>query len=556
MANPLLGSLLAFIVIGLIGAVAAEATRPIWRARPHLAWAYAIVGIALVGWVEFLITWASSQAGTWAAFAILGVTLVAAGRLRVFTAIRRNAGVVTLALGLLVVYLGLLYLWRTPAELDVYSVAALRFAFGDQPYPADNILPYFLADAIGKGQSTHGFFLSWNGSDRPPLQAGIVLLMIRAFGASGLPGDAVSFGAGFVLQLVWVPTVWVLLATVRIRPWVRVLTVLFVGATATMIINTTYTWPKLLSACLVILALCMLIEVCRRRYPLTIGLPVAGLAVALAMLSHGAAAFALPAVVVIAAIAVVRGRRRLLSMGVALVVVVATYLPWTLYQRFFDPPGDRLLKWHLAGVIELTDRSFSRTLLDSYAGLDVSDFVHAKLTNLGLIVSPFIAEGFTGRGEASLGSHRYHEYYETSAALSVAAVLIVAIALYAVLQLVRRRPLREVRALRLMLLMLPCVLFWWLLMFLPGGTVVHQGSHVWIIVLIALSFAWFASLKSWLGWSLIVVQAGVTAWFYVPFFHFPELRPTGLALLMIGLAVLAGSVAVLAVRRHRGLHLA
>jgi hypothetical protein len=30
-------------------------------------------------------------------------------------------------------------------------------------------------------------------------------------------------------------------------------------------------------------------------------------------------------------------------------IVLAFVLPWTAYQKFVDPPGDRLIKWHLAG---------------------------------------------------------------------------------------------------------------------------------------------------------------------------------------------------------------
>jgi len=35
----------------------------------------------------------------------------------------------------------------------------------------------------------------------------------------------------------------------------------------------------------------------------------------------------------------------------ALAIVVVFYLPWSAYQKYVDPPGNRLLKIHLAGVI-------------------------------------------------------------------------------------------------------------------------------------------------------------------------------------------------------------
>jgi hypothetical protein len=40
--------------------------------------------------------------------------------------------------------------------------------------------------------------------------------------------------------------------------------------------------------------------------------------------------------------------------------------PWLAYQKFYEPPGNRLLKWHLAGVIAPDNRSFPAALVDSY----------------------------------------------------------------------------------------------------------------------------------------------------------------------------------------------
>lgn len=556
MVPSFFASVIAFVVLLLIGAVAAEFTRSLWRHRPVLGWGFAITGVALIGWVQFLVTWASSSAGSWFAALLLAAVLVAGGYLRIWRLIQSQAAVVTLMFGIMLAYFGFMYLWSTP--LDVYATAALRFAFGDQPYPADNLLPLLFANALGTGQGTHEFFLSWNGSDRPPLQSGVDLILLRTVGmlpnpAGGavFPADSLSFGTGFVLQLAWVPTVWMLLKTFGVTSKVAVMSILFTGATATMLINTTYTWPKLISASLVIFALVLLVELLRGRLRMLVGLPVAALAYALAMLCHGAAALALPAVVVLAVVALWRRRPRIVPALTAAALVLITYVPWMLYQRFADPPGDRLLKWHLAGVIELTDRSFVRTFLDSYASLSFSDWIHAKLANLSMVFSPFIAEGFTGTAEESLGSHRYHEYYETSAALSLAALLLLVIAVFVVVALARRQPLRHRGLLLMMLLMVPCILVWCLLIFLPANTVVHQGSHVWIIVLIAGSFAWVCSIRSWLGWLLIAAQVAITAWFYTPFFHYPQVKPAGIAVLVIGILIVAAAVALERRRRQR-----
>ena len=70
------------------------------------------------------------------------------------------------------------------------------------------------------------------------------------------------------------------------------------------------------------------------------------LAVALAtlsMLAHGGTAFALLAL----APFVYLERRRITARSVILCAAAAAalYLPWTLFQHFVDPPGNRLIKW-------------------------------------------------------------------------------------------------------------------------------------------------------------------------------------------------------------------
>src|SRR6185295_10615381 len=67
----------------------------------------------------------------------------------------------------------------------------------------------------------------------------------------------------------------------------------------------------------------------------------------LAWLSHGGAAFSLIAVAPWVLWRVFRGEGRAWLAAAAVFLLLA--VPWFAYQRFYDPPGDRLLKWHLGG---------------------------------------------------------------------------------------------------------------------------------------------------------------------------------------------------------------
>jgi hypothetical protein len=544
MGSMLVACALAFALVTVIAAVSARITRPWWRASPHLGAAFGVLGVGVVCWVQFMATWLSPLAGSVVAIVIAAVFVAAFGAFRLWRWIRRELGLVLLAGGLLAAYVGFTYLWAT-GPIDGFSLAALRFSFHDEPYPIDNLIPTLFANRLHDGGGAEPLVLSWHGSDRPPLLSGGILLGQELFAGIALPDWlAIPMAIGMVLNLLWVPALWALLRFAGVNGRVAALTTAFAGATATMLINTTYTWPKLLSAALIIVAMTLLLAAIRRRIGIVVGLSTAALAVSLAALAHGAALFSLPAIAILAVMALRRGGRWLSACAVSAAAVLITYAPWVYYQRVIDPPGDRLLKWHLAGVTDPTGRTVGEEIRRAYESVTLGEWFDARLVNLRTIFSPDLFTGFGGTGEAVIGARRFHEYYETSAALSVAAVLIVVVLVACLIAVVRRRALRDRTLVSVMLLMLPCLAFWWLVMFQTGGTVVHQGSHVWILLLIALPFAWIAVRSRWVAFSALALQVLLTAWFYIPFFGHDAIRPAAVLVALFGCVVVAAGVAV------------
>lgn len=528
------GFALALVIV--VAAVSARLTRRWWQGTPALGTAFAVIGVALVCWLQFLATWAWPNLGPWVAIALGAAFLVAFGGFRLWRSMQPYLGMLLVASGLLAAYIGLTFLWVT-GPVDGFSLAALRFSFHDEPYPIDNMIPTLMSNALHAGANTHDLVLSWNGSDRPPLQSGGILLAQELAGGTTTDWWSISMAMGMVLQLLWVPALWGLLRLSEVSPRVAALTTVFAGATATMLINTTYTWPKLLSAALTLAAIQLLLAVVRGRIGIVVALPAAALSVTLAALSHGAVLFSIPAIAILAIMAMRRGGRWLTASAISAGVVAVTYLPWIIYQRVVDPPGDRLLKWHLAGETGITDRSVVEEVLHAYGSISFGEWLDARLANLATIFSPALFTGFRGTDEAAIGARRFHEYYETSAALGVGAFVLVGVLVACLVLAARRRPIPDRDLVFLVLLMLPCMAFWWLVMFQTGGTVVHQGSHVWIVLLIALPFAWACARQRWIGVPLVVLQAALTAWFYIPFFGHADLRPTAVVLALGGAAL-------------------
>jgi hypothetical protein len=73
---------------------------------------------------------------------------------------------------------------------------------------------------------------------------------------------------------------------------------------------------------------------------------------------------------------------------------VIIYLPWFLYQQYWDPPGNRLLFWHLAGQLEGGKGGILSGIWENYKQLSFGQVVQNKLWNVQSLL--FQSEGNPG----------------------------------------------------------------------------------------------------------------------------------------------------------------
>jgi hypothetical protein len=59
--------------------------------------------------------------------------------------------------------------------------------------------------------------------------------------------------------------------------------------------------------------------------------------------------------------------------------------PWSAYQKWADPPGNRLAKWTLAGVVEIDERGTLEAISDRYGEAGVGGAIGNKAENLKAI---------------------------------------------------------------------------------------------------------------------------------------------------------------------------
>ena len=263
---------------------------------------------------------------------------------------------------------------------EPFDTAASRFS---HELPIDNRLPFYFSEDLAAGHVEKPLFGGWLSSDRPPLETAIVI--------SEQPYNFKPRGEGFtvisaLLQSSWVFAFWLLLSALGIDKYAITVAIVVSIFSGFAFLNTIFVWPKLLAAAcmlgLISMVFCDDVRSTYARDPFA--QVISGCLLALGLLSHGGSLFA--AIGVIAAMLLLRKHLPRRSALILAATFVFLYLPWTFYQRFYDPPGDRLLKWHLAGITQLDKRPFFKLLRDQYGQMSPVQLLKAKEANFGRLV--------------------------------------------------------------------------------------------------------------------------------------------------------------------------
>lgn len=253
--------------------------------------------------------------------------------------------------------------------------AMTRFS---HPLPGDNYLPLYFAEYFFQ-HGHHGTppdYASFLSSDRPPLQIGYALSQ-WPFGWDSSQLDYQVLGV--LLQQLWILGLWALLLAAKVGRVTRGLAMIVVLVSDLAIVNGFFVWPKLLPAAMLLAVAALVLTPLwpSLRRSLWAAALVAGLC-AVAMLGHGSSVFG---VIPLLAIAAFRGLPGWRWLGVAALVGIVLLGSWSQYQKYGDPPGNRLTKWSLAGVVGIDDRSTTEAVLDAYGEAGLGGAIHNKAEN-------------------------------------------------------------------------------------------------------------------------------------------------------------------------------
>ena len=340
------------------------------------------IGLAASGLTAFLGFWAYygdrtlgesfSYLVVFGSVAVIGWALLGGGIER---PLWRQLGVALglWALGsLFLVFLGFLH----GGAAHPLAEGGIRFS---GPLPADSNIPKYFSEwffLYGHHGTPPVYPGEWLASDRPPLQAAYVMLQ-RPFGwdEDGLHYQVLCV----VLQQLWIVGLWALLLAARVGRLTRALAMVTVLVSGLAILNGFFVWPKMLPAAMLLGAAALVLTPLWPQLRRSLwGAALFAALCALALLAHGGSVFGVIPLVVVAAF---RGLPQWRWIGVAALVGIALMAPWSAYQKYGDPPGNRLTKWTLAGVVEIDDRGTGEAIVDSYREAGFGGSVHNKAEN-------------------------------------------------------------------------------------------------------------------------------------------------------------------------------
>jgi hypothetical protein len=468
--------------------------------------AVAFIGAAAVGYLCFWVYFASVSGGKVASSVLLGASALAVPLL-VKQGWKGSAKVCgecagTFALVLLTgwFYLGIGYFYNAGGSPGLQ--AANRFTI--KQLPPDHLLPWLLAHHIYHEVPLRPYLLDpWKSSDRPPVQAGIVLAQCRLWKV--FDEETHYYLLAIFLQSLWAGALWIFLRSAEVPRRTVLIVLALCTFSGFFFLHSFYVWPKLLAAALFLIGLTFS-TFNRPDYRWTrFDAVLSGTAIALGLLSHAGVLLAAPGV----AWVLYRGHalpsRRMAAWGAAAVVLLC--LPWLLYQKLYDPPGNLLLKEHLAENMDL-ERSFGQLMREAYGKLSPQEWAHNKLDNVRVLFAPHNFRLIFGDDPRP----RYNAFMDGNFYSMFQALGLLNLGL-----LVRLR-LRwigcEASTSPVILLADRCAIavlvstgVWCLVMFGPGTTIIHQGSLATMLLLFLAFGIYLASLAPRLVWVALAIQA-------------------------------------------------
>jgi len=277
--------------------------------------------------------------------------------------------------------------------------------------------------------------------------------------------------------------------------------------TGFLYLNTIFIWPKLSAAAFSLGVLSLIFSISNRSIGSYV---ITGIFAALAMLSHGGAIFfLLPCVALTLLPSRWPGYKPAL---VGCVTAALLYAPWIAYQKCYDPPGDRLLKWHLAGVEDIDHRPVLTVLREAYGKTTAKQLLENRTANFQTLFRGdwSLLWHFDPKSILAKRTQIFFFVFRSMGLFNVGWLLLP----FALADKVWRKHWTIILTAGFF-----SIVFWCLAMFEPKSTIIHQGASATFLTLIIVALA--ALRKQSLTIFLLVALAN-TAMFLADYLPSPN----------------------------------
>ncbi|MCZ8156450.1 MAG: hypothetical protein O9264_10055 [Leptospira sp.] len=374
-----------------------------------------------------------------------------------------------------------------------------RFLVG---LPTDNELPWNFADCIYSHNDNvrecfrrGGFWLS---SDRPPVFTSIILFLLPFKSEYVLGIDFYRY-SGAVIQSTWILGLIFFLFSLGFRSSLIYYLSLLAITSGVFLINTVFLWPKLITVVPFVYGYFALMEDKTRSKPFLVAMGFISLA--LGFLMHGGILFSILSLFLLIFCRYSFSNKRVYVLRLipyALVMVI-TIIPWTMYQKLYDPPGDHLLKMRMAGQRNLDDpilypnhprvkegQTLKEAIVEAYSSVPTEAIIDSKIKNVQTLF--FIPTISVDTSDFYVNFKYLNEWVKSSQFFYTFAsqdfTLLGILFLPYSFSLASKRQRKSL--IDLSFIALVSFGLWILLMFEPNATIIHQGSYFNLILILVI----------------------------------------------------------------------
>lgn len=439
------------------------------------------------------------------------------------------------------------------------------YRFSPAAWSSDHLLPTVVAEGIYATTPVQAILGGgWHVSDRPPLLAGIQLLLTPLFTVlfQAEASRFLSFDAHQITAIIATCVVAIGLLRLgftlapRALGWPQSVMALAVIVSPFFLFNAAYPWPKLLAAALALLATSIILIACRldpkRSLASVVHTLVAGVLLGGSLLAHAGVAIGLPFIPILAGRGTRwRALRRLCSVaGVAVLLSV----PWMLFQQLVDPPGNALTKFALAGTFgfESPTKSVTATVLDAYSSSSPSKWLAARwtgvLTMLGFHVPDSMIVSTEAIGSVT-GALRFQDFVAPIPNLRLLLVPIICVALLSALHGWATSGAIQAAARTALVgscgLAATLVLYW-------STHILHMQSYFSLACLHLAAFLGLLVLPTPLGLSIATAQLAYVSWVWLlePLAWNVRHEPIALVMVAVSAAACAAAIRAMSTAMH------